>query len=361
MMRMPGSLLRRKYRLVLALTAVVLILAAGGVSYLMQPAGGDTDYLIDCVKGAPLQRVAAGLERRGVIRSARAFVWLARLRGEDDRIKVGTYQVRGSMTPREILRKMVAGEVYAHRFAVPEGYSIYQLAELLEAREIFSRRDFLAACADRQLIRELGLPGPTVEGYLFPATYMITPAMKPAEVIRMMVTQFDRAYAGRFGAAACGQAAVRHRLVTLASLVEKEAVAASERPVIASVFYNRLKRGMRLQSDPTSVYGVRAFAGNVSSRDVRRKNPYNTYQIDGLPPGPIGNPGVEALQAVMAPARTPYLYFVAKKDGTHFFSTTLDQHNSAVTTYLKGAAGGPAAGKRATGYRNDDPSLTGRR
>lgn len=335
MMRMPAALLRRKYRLVLALAAVVLILAAGGVSYLMQPAGGDTDYLIDCVKGAPLQRVAAGLERRGVIRSARAFVWLARLRGEDDRIKIGTYQVRGSMTPREILRKMVAGEVYAHRFAVPEGYSIYQLAELLEAREIFNRQEFLAACADRQLIRELGLPGPTVEGYLFPATYMITPTMKPAEAIRMMVAQFDRAYAGRFGAAACGQAAVRHRLVTLASLVEKEAVVASERPVIASVFYNRLKRGMRLQSDPTSVYGVRAFAGNVSSRDVRRKNPYNTYQIDGLPPGPIGNPGVEALQAVMAPARTPYLYFVAKKDGTHFFSTTLDQHNSAVTTYLK--------------------------
>jgi UPF0755 protein len=153
----------------------------------------------------------------------------------------------------------------------------------------------------------------------------------------------------------------RHQLVTLASMIEKEAVDPQESSTIASVFINRLKIGMRLQSDPTAVYGLRAFSGKVTGTDLHRSSPYNTYQIAGLPPGPIGNPGTVALQAALSPASSPYLYFVAKKDGTHFFSTNLAQHNSAVARYLKGSESKGAASQEVPGYGNDNPSITRRR
>jgi UPF0755 protein len=205
---------------------------------------------------------------------------------------------------------------------------------MLDGRKIHGKDEFLAACADRALLSELQLPGPTVEGYLFPATYNITPGMSPADTIRMMVRQFETVCSG-ISPQLAKSVRSRHNLVTLASLVEKEAVEQKEQPLIASVFFNRLRKGMRLQSDPTAVYGFRPFSGKVTREDVLRTSPYNTYRINGLPPGPIGNPGAEALKAVLTPQSSPYLYFVAKKDGTHFFSTTLDQHNDAVRKYLK--------------------------
>jgi UPF0755 protein len=145
-------------------------------------------------------------------------------------------------------------------------------------------------------------------------------------------------------------------------MIEKEAVQPAERPLIASVFHNRLKKGMRLQSDPTAVYGVRAFAGNVSKQDIMRNSPYNTYRINGLPPGPIGNPGSQAIEAVLSPASTGYLYFVAKKDGTHCFSATLEQHNKAVQTYLRSSAASiTKTSQTVAGYRDDRQALAGGR
>ena len=148
-----------------------------------------------------------------------------------------------------------------------------------------------------------------------------------------------------------------HNPRALASIVEREAVVPQEKPIIASVFLNRLKKGMPLQSDPTATYGIRAFGGKVSGTDVRRDSPYNTYMINGLPPGPIGNPGAEAIEAVLQPAATGYYYFVAKKDGTHHFSLNLDEHNRAVQMYLKGGASQAGSPE----YKNDHPNITGRR
>ncbi|HTP65020.1 MAG TPA: endolytic transglycosylase MltG [Geobacteraceae bacterium] len=321
--------------LIAAIFTLLVFPALFGLFLVSSPGDGRNVQILDFGKGQSLRRFASILKERKIISSAGLFIIYARLSGEDARVKAGFYQVNDAMTPIEILRRMVAGEVYEMRFAVPEGYSIYQVAELLAGRRLFDRETFLRECCSGPLLRELGIAGKSAEGYLYPCTYDITPDMTAADLVRLMVGQFDKVYARDFAGLAQGTHLSKREIITLASMVEKEAVRPEERPLIASVFLNRLQRRMPLQSDPTAVYGVRAFAGNVSKQDITRPSPYNTYLISGLPPGPIGNPGRAAIGAVLKPAATRYLYFVAKKDGSHFFSTTLDEHNRAVRTYLK--------------------------
>jgi UPF0755 protein len=346
-------------RRILAVAVLLLLAGLGRFAWFLAvpPGSGEMTQTIKIGQGFSLKRIAADLENARVISSARLFLLYARLRGADARIKAGPYQFSDAMPPTAILRMMVAGEIYVNRFAIPEGYSIYQIAELLEGRGLFRKEAFLAQCTNPPLLKELGISGKSVEGYLYPSTYDIPPNMDEAEFIRLAVAQFDKTYSQRYAARVKALGMPEKEVVTLASMVEKEAIQPAERPLVASVFLNRLRRGMRLQSDPTAVYGVRAFAGAVSKRDILRPSPYNTYLVKGLPPGPIGSPGGEAIEAVINPARTDYLYFVAKKDGTHYFSVNLDEHNRAVRKYLRTAS----AAEPATGYRNDYPSLTGRR
>lgn len=326
-------------RIQATLAVALLLLLALPLRYalfLALPAGdGSTVRIVDFAKGETLAQIAADLEREGVVSSARLFEIHARLEGASGRLQAGEYQFNDGMRPTEILRRMMTGEVHVRRFAVPEGYSIHQVAELLESQKFFSREGFLRAATDPTLLAELGIDGKSVEGYLFPSTYNVTRKMDEAALIRAMVAQFNKIYGERFTEVTRRSGMTRREIVTLASLIEKEAVVAAERPLISSVFHNRLARGMRLQSDPTAVYGVRAFGGTVTKQDIERPSPYNTYLIAALPPGPIGNPCEGAIEAALTPAHTSYLYFVAKKDGTHHFSTTLDEHNAAVNTYLK--------------------------
>ena len=318
-----------------ALLIAVLMLAV----FAGRPTGtGSVQKIITIQSGTPAKKIAIKLHEAGVLRSPLYFRLYTRLTGKGGAIKAGPYQFNDGMSPAEILNKLVAGDIYVWRFAVPEGYSIFQLAELLSARKIVTKDAFLAACRDQSLLQELGIGGDSVEGYLFPSTYDLMPGSDAPAIIRQMVRQFEREFNARFANRLQAERLTRHQLVTLASLVEKEAIAPQERPLIAAVFLNRLQKRMRLQSDPTAVYGKRAFGGTVSAQEVREVTPYNTYVIPGLPPGPIGNPGADAIAAVLEPARVPYLYFVAKKDGTHHFSTTLEEHNRAVARYLKNSA-----------------------
>jgi UPF0755 protein len=358
---MISVLNKKKLRFIIVCATVVILapLISFGI-FLATPAGaGRNVQLFDFGQGQSLKKIAVALEERKVISSAGLFVFYGRLRGDDARVKAGYYQFDDGLTPAEILRRMVAGEVQVQRFAVPEGYSLYQIGELLEGRGLFAREEFLKECFNKTLLRELGISGKSVEGYLYPSTYGITPNMTTADFIRLMVAQFDKVFAGKFAGQATAARMSTREVVILASLIEKEAVRPEERPLISSVFRNRLTKGMPLQSDPTAVYGVRAFAGNVTKRDITLVTPYNTYLIRGLPPGPIGNPGGGAIAAALNPAVTSYLYFVAKKDGSHFFSTTLDEHNNAVRRYLKSAAATANHSSRPVAeYRNDHPIIT---
>jgi UPF0755 protein len=285
--------------------------------------------------GSGIRKLATELKSGGIIRSSWHFILLTRLRGEAHRLKAGDYRFNNGMTPNVILKKLVTGDVDYLKFSLPEGYSIHQAAELLEQKGYFKGAEFLEKCRDTALLSRLGLSESSVEGYLYPATYNLSRSGSEEQLISQMISQFEKKYAELTAEQEGAGGLSRHAIVTLASLIEKEAVSTEEKPLISSVFHNRLRIGMPLQSDPTAVYGVRAFAGKVTRADIERPSAYNTYLIKGLPPGPIGNPGADALEAALHPSVTQYLYFVARQDGTHQFSRTLEEHNQAVRRYLK--------------------------
>ena len=284
--------------------------------------------------GSGIRKLANELKAGGVIRSSWHFVLMTRLRGEAHRLKAGEYVFNDNMTPDLILKKIVLGDADFRKFTLPEGYSMYQAAELLEQKGYFRKDDFLDKCQDRALLVRLGLKEYSAEGYLYPATYNLSRGGNEEQLLEQMIVQFNKAYTAIKEGEGTRRYS-RHEIITLASIIEKEAVSAEEKPIISSVFHNRLRIGMPLQSDPTAVYGVRAFSGKVNKADIQRPSPYNTYLIKGLPPGPIGNPGMDAVQAAITPAKTEFLYFVARQDGTHQFSKNLGDHNRAVVRYLR--------------------------
>lgn len=324
---------------VVVLIALLTFLALSLSSYrlfLASPYGnGRIEKVFDFSSGYTMKKIAKELKRSRIIGSATLLSLYARIQKADEKVQAGTYRLTDGMSPAEILAKLINGDVYEVRFVVPEGYSIYQIAELLDSRKIFPKASFLRQCFSPNLLQELNIPAKSVEGFLLPRTYTIKPGTDPATLIKEMVARFRSTYELKYANLAKSLGLPELEVLTLASMIEKEAVVPEERPLIASVFFNRLKKNMPLQSDPTAVYGIRAFAGKISKKDILRETPYNTYSINGLPPGPIGNPGEDSIKAVLTPARTPYLYFVARKDGTHHFSRTLEEHNRAVDMYLK--------------------------
>lgn len=331
----PGRVKQWGYAVLVVFTIIVFSLGFY-LKFITTPEGnGRITRLFDFSSGYTLKKIAAELAESGIIGNATLFTVYARLERADQKVQAGTYLFSDDMSPAEILSMLVNGTVYQLRFAVPEGYSIFQIAELLEKQDILPKDTFLKQCYNASLLHELGIHAKSVEGFLSPRTYVIKPGTDAAGLVKEMVTRFRSTYDEKFAERARSLGFDEIKVLTLASMIEKEAVIPAERPLIASVFLNRLKKNMPLQSDPTSVYGIRAFAGKISKQDILRDTPYNTYRIGGLPPGPIGNPGEAAIEAVLLPSRTPYLYFVAKKDGSHHFSTTLEEHNRAVARYLK--------------------------
>ena len=353
------DLLSGKMRCLFISLTLILAMAAGRFAFfLYSPKGEGRKVLtVDFVKGSTLKKLADTLEKERIISSSALFNLYAKISGVSGKVQAGTYQFNDALTPPEILHKLTAGDVLEKLFAVPEGYSIFQIAEMLDSRGYFNKEQFLKECRNPRLLNELGISAKSVEGYLYPSTYNLLKIEAPGDLIRQMAGQFVKIYTEKFSTAEKGSRLSRMQIITLASIVEKEAVSPEERPIIASVFLNRLKKGMPLQSDPTATYGIRIFGGKVSGTDVRRDSPYNTYLISGLPPGPIGNPGADAIEAVLKPAATGYYYFVAKNDGTHHFSSNLEEHNRAVHQYLKGGAAETGSPE----FRNDRPNITGRR
>ncbi|MDD2851744.1 MAG: endolytic transglycosylase MltG [Desulfuromonadaceae bacterium] len=315
-----------------------IVLLAGLFWYLFNlfsaPGNGSIIYTVSFPPGSGIHKLASELETGGVIRSSWHFILMTRLRGAAHRLKAGDYNLSDNMTPPEILAKIVLGESDYRKFTLPEGYSLFQAAELLEQKGYFKKSVFLEKCRDSRLLERFGITEASAEGYLYPATYNLSFGGGEEQLLVQMIGRFNQVFVSLPDGEG-KRLFSRHELITLASLIEKEAILADEKPIIASVFYNRLRVGMPLQSDPTAVYGVRAFSGKITKADIQNRTPYNTYLIKGLPPGPIGNPGKDAMEAAIKPAQTDYLYFVARQDGTHQFSRTLAEHNKAVVRYLR--------------------------
>jgi UPF0755 protein len=281
----------------------------------------------------------AGILDDHVLLGPRLLVWYARLLGVDREVKSGEYDLSPSLAPVEILAKLVEGRVKTYSVTLREGLRLDEIAEELEVAGIVKADALLETARDPELARTLGVEAPTLEGYLYPETYRFPRGIDPRELVETMVEQFRTAWSEEDERRLAASKLTRHEVVTLASIVEKETGRGEERPLIAAVFRNRLRRGMRLQTDPTVIYGRilvhGRFDGNLRRRDLEEDTPYNTYTRGGLPPGPIASAGIESIRAVLDPAEVRYLYFVSRNDGTHAFSETLEEHNGAVNRYQR--------------------------
>ena len=298
--------------------------------------GARNEQVLVIAPGMGINAVATLLHRAGVIHHPDLFRLFARTARGRHVIKAGEYRVSAAMPPSDILDRLFSGDVVLYRVTIPEGYAIDQIAGAVAQAGLATSEAFAAAARDSGLAKEMGIPADTLEGYLFPETYYFPTTATPRKMAAAMVDRFNAVFTDEWKTRAAEQGFSVHQIVTLASIIEKETAHPDERPVIASVFHNRLAKRMRLESDPTVIYGIPDFDGNITRIHLRQETPYNTYRIGGLPPGPIANPGKEALYAALFPAETDYLYFVAKNDGTHHFSTTLAEHNRAVQTYQLG-------------------------
>ena len=279
--------------------------------------------------------MAALLKNEQLIRSRSAFLLLGKTRDIDRKIRPGEYELDAGMSPQDILTKLLAGRVVLHPVTIPEGYSLTQIAEVLATQQVTDTKEFTKLVRDRTFISTLGIEADSLEGYLFPETYSFAKGTKAREVIKAMVDGLHRVWGAELQEQAARLKMSLHQVLTLASVIEKETGAKDERELLAAVFHNRLRKKIPLQSDPTVIYGLPGFDGNIHKRDLSVMSPYNTYRVQGLPPGPIASPGAHSLRAALFPAQASYLYFVSRNDGTHQFSSTLAEHNQAVEKYQK--------------------------
>ena len=338
----PGRTGRPLRRSVLLWLLVAGLVALGGGIALRQvifehwPVTPPGVQRVKIPPGTALPQIADQLAQAGVIGDAGRFVRLVRWRDTARQLKAGEYEFAAAATPRQVLERLVAGDVIKVRLTVPEGFTLREIAARVAAAGLGGATQFLQLATDPAYAGRLGIKAATLEGYLFPETYIVSTATGADELLRAMVAQFNRQLTPELIAAAGAHGLDRHALVTLASIVQKEAGSEEEMPLIAAVFHNRLRRGMRLQADPTVIYGIRGFDGNLTRRHLQTPTPYNTYTRKGLPPGPIASPGRAALRAAAVPAKSEALYFVARGDGSHEFNTTLTAHNRAVQRFQRG-------------------------
>ena len=317
----------------------LFLLVAGGFGawyalYVTTPAPGSGTVTVVIPKGAGVRRIGALLAEHELIRNDIRFLVLARLTHAGTRLQAGEFSIPRGLRPAEVLDLLARGKAVQHLVTIPEGLTMEEVAAVFAENGWVNSAKFLTLCRDPAFIHHLGVQQDQLEGYLFPDTYaLIRGKSNATTIITTMVHRFLHVW--KEIAPEKKSILTRHRIVTLASIVEKETANPAERPLIARVFLNRLNRSMRLQSDPTVIYGLPDFNGNLTRKDLRRATPYNTYVIDGLPPGPICNPGRAALEAVLHPAASPALYFVSKNNGSHQFSSTLTEHNRAVRKYQK--------------------------
>ena len=314
-------------RLVRRLAAVAVLLSVA--------ACGEGNARVTIPIGATMRHAADSLEAAGVIGSSRVFSLYAKLKKRDRRIKAGTYIIDRGASWNEIIAALEAGKGIVFTVTIPEGWDLRAIVPAISRIMKVPEGALDSAARDSGLVRRLGIPTGSLEGYLFPETYLMPEGSAPIPIVRRLVSEFERRWKPEWNAQLEKLQMTRHQIITLASIIEKEARVATERPIISAVYHNRLKRGMLLQADPTVIYALGRKVSRVLYRDLEVKSPYNTYRNAGLPPGPIANPGLASLQAAANPAKSAFLYFVSKNDGSHVFSGSLAEHNRNVQEYQR--------------------------
>lgn len=339
MNRLNFKPIRDHFWLILLLTLLLLIplglhFYGGHQSRLAR--AGEQGRIVKIEPQLGVSEIARTLKEKGVIKSSLLFQMFAYLRGSATQLKAGEYAFPPGTSFFEILRKLEKGDIFHHTVTIPEGETMHQIARYLDSLDLADSKRFLRLCHDLEILQRYGIRARDLEGYLFPDTYYLLRGMKEEEIIDRMVKRFFQVFTPEHERWARRSGLSRHQAVTLASLIEAETPSGDERYLVSSVFHRRLKIGMPLQCDPTVIYALSGRKGTktrLTRRDLAFRSPYNTYRHPSLPPGPICSPGASSLRAALAPARTTYLYFVSKGNGSHHFSSTLAEHYRAIRKY----------------------------
>jgi UPF0755 protein len=326
----------KKLIIILGLLALATMLAVGGyVSYVFTQTYQGPDVIFTVHTGDTFGKVNQRLFDQGLIPDKRFFHYYAKYKQELSRLKAGSFTIPRGATIPLVLDTLVNGQPILTSVTIPEGKNMYEVARMLAQAGITTEEEFLSAVQHPDIISQLNIQASSLEGYLYPETYRFAPNTPAKTVAKTMIDLFNKKTSGiSFDHPFLN----KHQVIILASMVEKETGAKQERPAIAGVFTNRLKKRMRLESDPTTIYGIWSrYNGNIRKADLLELTPYNTYKIPALPVGPIANPSLEAIQAVLNPEQHEYFFFVSKNDGTHVFTKTYSDHTNAVNDYQKNA------------------------
>jgi UPF0755 protein len=325
-----------KYRRSLVVFTAMLLLSIflAVVHYAISPADNRNEIVtVDIPKGTSFLQSVDNLKKAGLIKQKYLFYMLVISRNAQGHIRAGEYELTTSMSPMEIISKLVKGDIKSYLVTIPEDITVREIASRLAAFKLVDEKVFLSLSSDAKFLASLGIEGASAEGYLYPDTYRLDRSMSAKDIMKIMVNQFWKMFTPEMQKRAEELRMTIPEVITLASIIGKESGYKDEKPLISAVFRNRLKKRMKLQSDPTAVYDLNNFTGNITRKHLMRDAPYNTYRIDGLPPGPIANPAIDSLYAALYPASVNYLYFVSNNDGSHQFSSNLSAHNKAVSNY----------------------------
>jgi len=318
----------------LVATATLLFLIHFYIALFIPPSNEKVWKEVQVTEGMSFKAIAGELKKEGLIRYRGYFEIIGRLQGISRKVRVGYYGLNTKMTLWEVLDHLRKGSIIEYEVVVPEGYNLYQIGWTLSGTPLISApHEFIDLVKNKAYVHSLGIDADTLEGYLFPDTYYLPKGIKLQDIPKKMVQRYKAVFSDGKKDRAKELGFTEQQIITLASIVEKEARIPSERKLISAVYHNRLKQGMRLQADPTAVYGTKAWITQVTREDLKRRSPYNTYLHKGLPPGPIANPGEGAILAALYPDHVDYLFFVAQGDGSHFFSKDFQAHEKAIGRY----------------------------
>jgi UPF0755 protein len=318
-----------QYLALLGLPVALLLICGGVLDLLNRPTGLTTVQEIHIETGMNARKIGDLLEDRGLVRSARFFEWSVRWQDLAHKLEAGTYKLNGARSTTSVVRELLKAPIQTQRITIPEGLTRQEVAGLLQKHTSLDSSRFALLSEDPELIRQLDIEAPTLEGYLFPETYFLDAKTTEREVIQLMVGEFHKVFADTLSPRLKTLDLTLHQAVTLASIVEREAVVSEERPIISAVFHRRLRLNRRLESCATVEYALGVHKKRLTNADLKVKSPFNTYLHRGLPPTPIGNPGKASILATLDPADTDYLYFVARGNGRHIFSHTHVEHERA--------------------------------
>lgn len=304
------------------------------ILFLYRPFSLETETVYTIPPGTDASRIVAGIAQMLNLPELdrKRIYWFVKIGGYGRGLKSGEYAIYPFTTPKSLIERIFRGEVIRYVVTVPEGSTIHDVGKRIEDAGLGKSEEVVRLASDPSFAHLLGIPAQTIEGYLFPETYTFTRLDNPETILKTMVRTFWKRFPSEGDKRAKDLGMTIQEIITMASIIEKEAVLDEERPIIAGVFYNRLKKNMPLQSDPTAVYDIPFFKGPVKKEHLLRKTPYNTYVIRGLPPSPICNPGLASIKAALYPAEVPYLYFVSRGDGRHIFSRNYEEHLNAIRT-----------------------------